>query len=122
MNGLRRERGEAAGKRERGNEDEKGSAGRPVNSWTMARKLEVSVVNTVVNSRRVVRDRFLELREAAASRGAEVERCDCGSGGVGGGGDGVMGAAVDGGGGGEPIRLGVAVQLETSRFRNALEL
>lgn len=40
----------------------KGGAGIPVNSWTMARKLEVSVVRTVVGARLEARVRFLGLR------------------------------------------------------------
>lgn len=44
----------------------KGGEGMPVNSWTMARKLEVSVVRTVVGARREARERFLELRGGAA--------------------------------------------------------
>lgn len=43
-------------------EDVKGWAGIPVNSWTMARKLVVSVVSTVVGARREALDRFLGLR------------------------------------------------------------
>lgn len=62
--GLRRKEG--GGLRERGKwsgeaeEEVKGGAGMPVNSWTMARKLEVSVVRTVVGARRDARERFLE--------------------------------------------------------------
>lgn len=41
---------------------EKGGAGIPVNSCTMARKFDVSVVRTVVGARREALDRFLELR------------------------------------------------------------
>lgn len=43
-------------------EAEKGEAGMPVNSWTIARKLEVSVVRTVVGARRDALVRFFELR------------------------------------------------------------
>lgn len=43
-------------------EDVKGGAGMPVNSWTMARKLAVSVVRTVVGARREALDRFFGLR------------------------------------------------------------
>lgn len=42
-----------------------GGAGIPVNSWTMARKLEVSVVRTVVGARLEARFRFLGLRTEA---------------------------------------------------------
>lgn len=48
----------------------KGAAGIPVNSWTMARKLEVSVVSTVVGARREARDRFLEFRGGGAAGGS----------------------------------------------------
>lgn len=51
-------------------DDAKGGAGRPVNSCTMARKLDVSVVSTVVDARRDARDRFLELRGGAAAAAA----------------------------------------------------
>lgn len=43
-------------------EEVKGWAGIPVNSWTMARKLVVSVVSTVVGARREALERFLGLR------------------------------------------------------------
>lgn len=50
-------------RRERGKEEaENGGAGMPVNSCTMARKLEVSVVRTVVGARREALDRFLGFR------------------------------------------------------------
>lgn len=52
----------ALGKEEAG---VKGGAGIPVNSWTMARKLEVSVVRTVVGARLEARVRFLGLRTEA---------------------------------------------------------
>lgn len=42
-----------------------GGAGIPVNSWTMARKLEVSVVRTVVGARREALDLFRGFRGAA---------------------------------------------------------
>lgn len=50
--------------RERGGngDDENGGAGMPVNSCTMARKLDVSVVSTVVGARLDALDRFRELR------------------------------------------------------------
>lgn len=47
-------------------EEEKGAVGMPVNSCTMARKLEVSVVRTVVGARREALDRFLETREGGS--------------------------------------------------------
>jgi hypothetical protein len=53
--GPPRRRGRTAG----GGAAAKGGAGKPVNSWTMARKLEVSVVSTVVGGRRDARGRFL---------------------------------------------------------------
>lgn len=40
----------------------KGGAGIPVNSWTIARKLVVSVVSTVVGARRDALGLFLGLR------------------------------------------------------------
>lgn len=43
-----------------------GGAGIPVNSWTMARKLVVSVVNTVVGARREALGLFFELRATLA--------------------------------------------------------
>lgn len=58
-------------KRERakGEEDAaaKGGDGMPVNSCTMARKLDVSVVSTVVGARREALERFFELRDPAAA-------------------------------------------------------
>lgn len=39
---------------------EKGGAGIPVNSWTIWRKLDVSVVRTVVGARRDALVRFLD--------------------------------------------------------------
>lgn len=64
---MKEERPEKMSRRERGKEEEeegvaKGEVGMPVNSWTMARKLDVSVVSTVVGARREARERFLELR------------------------------------------------------------
>jgi hypothetical protein len=53
--GPPRKRGRTAG----GGAAAKGGAGKPVNSCTMARKLEVSVVSTVVGGRREARGRFL---------------------------------------------------------------
>lgn len=41
----------------------------PVNSCTMARKLVVSVVSTVVGARREARDRFLELLAGGSGGG-----------------------------------------------------
>lgn len=59
--GLMRERGKwrEAAAAEVG-ELAKGGAGMPVNSCTMARKLEVSVVRTVVGARLEARERFLD--------------------------------------------------------------
>lgn len=54
----------------------KGGVGKPVNCCTMARKLEVSVVRTVVGARRDALDRFLDPRGAAAERSA----CNTGGG------------------------------------------
>lgn len=51
-------------------EDAKGWAGIPVNSCTMARKFDVSVVKTVVGARREALDLFLGLRTDA-----DVEGC-----------------------------------------------
>lgn len=48
--------------REKGEPAAKGGAGIPVNSCTMARKLEVSVARTVVGALREARDRFFGLR------------------------------------------------------------
>ena len=53
--GPPRSRGRTAG----GGAGAKGGAGKPVNSCTMARKLEVSVVSTVVGGRRDALGRFL---------------------------------------------------------------
>jgi len=55
----------------RNGEDEevKGGAGIPVNSWTMARKLFVSVVKTVVGARREALDRFLGFRASCCGWG-----------------------------------------------------
>lgn len=50
--------------REKGEPAAKGGAGIPVNSCTMARKLEVSVARTVVGALREARDRFFGLRGA----------------------------------------------------------
>lgn len=50
--------------REKGGTAAKGGAGIPVNSCTMARKLEVSVARTVVGALREARDRFFGLRGA----------------------------------------------------------
>lgn len=41
-------------------EEMKGAAGKPVNSCTIARKLDVSVARTVVGARRDARERFLD--------------------------------------------------------------
>lgn len=43
-------------------EDVNGGAGIPVNSWTMALKLVVSVVSTVVGARREALDLFFGFR------------------------------------------------------------
>ena len=50
----------------------------PVNSWTMARKLEVSVVSTVVGARREALERFFELLGAAAAAAAPMGCSSCG--------------------------------------------
>jgi len=71
-----RRRGRTAG----GGAGAKGGAGKLVNSCTMARKLEVSVVSTVVGGRREALGRFLAVLAAGAGAG--------GSGGTGGGGEG----------------------------------
>eukprot|EP00252_Welwitschia_mirabilis_P026149 TRINITY_DN843_c0_g1_i2.p2 TRINITY_DN843_c0_g1~~TRINITY_DN843_c0_g1_i2.p2 ORF type:complete len:253 (-),score=-34.51 TRINITY_DN843_c0_g1_i2:397-1155(-) len=52
-------------------EEPKGAGGMPVNSWTIARKLVVSVVKTVVGARREARERFLPTRSVGASLDAE---------------------------------------------------
>lgn len=70
--GPPRSRGRTVG----GGAGAKGGAGKPVNSCTMARKLEVSVVSTVVGGRREALGRFLAGFAGAAG----------GSGGTGGGG------------------------------------
>jgi len=70
-----RRRGRTAG----GGAGAKGGAGKPVNSCTMARKLEVSVVSTVVGGRREALGRFLAGLAGAGAGG---------SGGTGGGGEG----------------------------------
>ena len=57
-----RRRGRTAG----GGAGAKGGAGKPVNSCTMARKLEMSVVSTVVGGRRDARGRFRGGLRAAA--------------------------------------------------------
>jgi hypothetical protein len=72
---LPRRRGRTAG----GGAGAKGGAGKPVNSCTMARKLEVSVVSTVVGGRREALGRFLAGFAGAGAGG---------SGGIGGGGEG----------------------------------
>jgi hypothetical protein len=66
--GPPRRRGRTAG----GGAEAKGGAGKPVNSCTMARKLEVSVVSTVVGGRREARGRFLAgfVRWGGGSGGA----------------------------------------------------
>lgn len=46
--------------RTKGDEEAKGGVGKPVNSWTMARKFDVSVVSTVVGGFRDALDRFLD--------------------------------------------------------------
>ena len=48
----------------------KGGDGMPVNSCTMARKLEVSVVSTVVGARRDARVRFRDPLGGCAGAGA----------------------------------------------------
>lgn len=51
-------------------EEMKGAAGKPVNSCTIARKLDASVERTVVGARRDARERFLEPRGLLAAGGA----------------------------------------------------
>jgi len=83
----------------------KGGAGMPVNSCTMARKLEVSVVSTVVGGRREALGRFLAGFVAGAA----------GAGGSGGGGEGDDMAAVE-----EEV-VGRRPWKEESRYRLAGE-
>lgn len=56
-------------------EEMKGAAGKPVNSCTIARKLDVSVARTVVGARRDARERFLEPRGVAVVRAGWVGGC-----------------------------------------------
>lgn len=46
----------------------------PVNSWTMARKLDVSVVSTVVGARREALERFFVFRDGVAAAAPATAR------------------------------------------------